>query len=93
MKIGYHNKKPPPEAPPHPEDVAAEADGEAYADAHSGEFFRTHQHEFRGLVAVYSDAKASELLDELRERFWARRWVPDGLTRARAQGKSKERGQ
>lgn len=75
-------KKPAPEPLRHPDDIAAEAEGVAYGKAHGAEFFRAHQHKFAALVSVYSDAAASDLLDGLRERFWARSWVPNKRTKA-----------
>lgn len=65
-----------PMPPTHPEDIAAEADGRAYAEALGNEFFRMHQPQFAELVKTYGDGDAQKLLEALREKFWARIWEP-----------------
>jgi hypothetical protein len=61
----------------HPDDVAAEAEGRAYGEAHGDEFFRCRLAAFSALVSTYSDGEAEKLLETLREDFWAQLWKPE----------------
>ena len=59
----------------HPEDRKMRLEGEAYGERHAAEFFATLA-DAHDLIGIYSDESAHRMLDELRERFWAKVWTP-----------------
>jgi hypothetical protein len=60
----------------HPDDRAERIESEAYGQAHAREFVAVHQEEMLRMISLWPDDEASALLDQLREKFWARLWVP-----------------
>ena len=60
----------------HPEDRKMRLDGEVYGREHAKAFSSDHAARMADLIGFYSDADAHARLDDLRERFWSREWVP-----------------
>lgn len=60
----------------HPEDRKMRLDGEVYGREHAKAFSSDHAAMMADLIGFYSDADAHARLDDLRERFWGREWVP-----------------
>ena len=54
----------------HPEDKALRLQSEALAAEAINAFAEKHRAKLVRLIQVYSDAKAHDRLDELREKFW-----------------------
>lgn len=67
---------PEPEPKEHPEDRVMREEGEAYAREHAQAFCDEHRAKLDKLISTYGDGDAETLLDELREKFWARLWTP-----------------
>jgi hypothetical protein len=60
----------------HPEDRAARLEGEEYSRKHGGEFCADHQVMLQMMISTYADKAAHDILDRLRELFWAGLWKP-----------------
>jgi hypothetical protein len=58
------------------EDRAMIREGHEYGREHGHKFFDAAKGELLKLITTYSDAEAEALFWQLREKFWARIWVP-----------------
>lgn len=70
----------------HPEDRAHRLEGTAYGKRHGDEFAAAHASDLANLITVYSDREAIENLTSLRERFWARLWLPSAAESEEGEG-------
>lgn len=59
----------------HPEDRKMRQVGEKYGAQHAAEFFATLANP-HGLIGLYNDQDAHNMLEELRQRFWCHEWEP-----------------
>lgn len=51
-------------------------EGKTYAQQHAAEFCEEHRGSLDALIGLYADADALDLLESMREAFWARTWKP-----------------
>jgi hypothetical protein len=61
-----------------PEGRAMRIAGEKYGKRWGADFAKRYAKDMARLIGTYSDAEAAELLEHLRERFWALEHTPDG---------------